>query len=182
MPWLDGRETARRLRRPGATPGQPWIIGLSAHAGREEADTAIAAGMDRFLTKPVSFADLSAAVAEAPGARARPTSAAASPGANPALAQRLAQQFFAETPAIVADMRTALANHDWLRLRSRAHYLKNSADVLGADELRRVCNALYLNADSAEADRLHELVAAVEAASCSSSVTAEFSPDPPAQP
>ena len=61
----------------------------------------------------------------------------AAEGASAALVQRLAAQFFAETPAIVAEMRMALANRDWPRLRARAHYLKNSADVLGADELRR---------------------------------------------
>jgi CheY-like chemotaxis protein/HPt (histidine-containing phosphotransfer) domain-containing protein len=180
MPWLDGRETARRLRRPGATPGQPWIIGLSAHAGREDANTAIAAGMDRFLTKPVSFAELSAAVAEAPGARARPPSAGAGFGASAALAQRLSTQFFAETPAIVAEMRMALANRDWPRLRARAHYLKNSADVLGAEELRRACNALYVNADSAETGRLRELLASVETASRLPAAPQDLSPDSPA--
>jgi CheY-like chemotaxis protein len=180
MPWLDGRETARRLRRPGAALGLPWIIGLSAHAGREDADSALAAGMNRFLTKPVSLVELGAAVMEAPGALVRSPAAAPVSEVNVALAHRLATQFLAETPAIVAEMRMALANRDWPRLRARAHYLKNSADVLGAEELRRACNALYLNADSAETGRLRELLATVENATRLPATPAPLSPDSPA--
>jgi signal transduction histidine kinase/CheY-like chemotaxis protein len=180
MPWLDGREASRRLRRPGATLGQPWIIGLSAHAGAEDADSALEAGMNRFLTKPVRLAELGAAVAEAPRARSRPRFAATL-NAGSELTQRLTTRYLAETPAILTEMRAALEKEDRPLLRTRAHYLKNSADVLGAEDLRHACNVLYVNADSAGADRLAELLVTVETASHLPATPLDFSPDFPAQ-
>lgn len=51
MPVMDGYEATRQLlARAGPTP---WIIGLSAHAMREHIDRAFAAGMHRYLTKPL---------------------------------------------------------------------------------------------------------------------------------
>jgi CheY-like chemotaxis protein/anti-sigma regulatory factor (Ser/Thr protein kinase) len=181
MPWLDGREAARRLREPGVALGQPWIIGLSAHAGREEAETALAAGMNRFLTKPVALRELAAVVAEAPRLRAQPMPSPVTNTADLALARRLTRQFAAETPAIVMELHAAFANGDRSRLRSRAHYLKNSADVLGADALRRACTALYVQAESADPEALRELVATIESAARSPLASAEFRPENPAQ-
>lgn len=65
MPNMDGMEATRRIREieagsdlanyPGlaASPHPVPIVGLSAHARKEDADKAKAAGMDDFLTKPI---------------------------------------------------------------------------------------------------------------------------------
>jgi signal transduction histidine kinase/ActR/RegA family two-component response regulator len=55
MPVMDGVEATRRLRgaqAAGGLPGFP-IVGLTAHALRNDHDDAIAAGMDLVLTKPI---------------------------------------------------------------------------------------------------------------------------------
>ncbi len=71
MPNMDGMEATRRIRAlegdnearrdyqglRGRTVPLP-IVGLSAHARKEEADAAKAAGMDDFLTKPIVRAKL----------------------------------------------------------------------------------------------------------------------------
>lgn len=51
MPVMDGYEATRKIRH--LADRKPWIIGLSAHAMREQIDEAMDAGMDRYLTKPL---------------------------------------------------------------------------------------------------------------------------------
>jgi CheY-like chemotaxis protein len=54
MPEMDGREAARAIRaeevrRGGRVP----IVALTAHALDGDADAALAAGIDRYVTKPL---------------------------------------------------------------------------------------------------------------------------------
>ena len=58
LPRVDGLEVARRLKTDPRTRAC-WIVGVSAHA--EEA-TALAAGCDCFLPKPLDIAQLEDAV------------------------------------------------------------------------------------------------------------------------
>jgi signal transduction histidine kinase/DNA-binding response OmpR family regulator len=138
LPGLDGIEVTHELRRTQRTPLR--IIGLSAHAGPLEESRARAAGMDEFFSKPVSLARL--------GQTLRNTmrnTAAATDTSNVIdgeLRVRLAADFANETPRVLAEMHAALASHDWERLRSRAHYLKNSADIIGAASLQEACRRL----------------------------------------
>lgn len=60
MPEMDGLEATRRIRavERNAMIPRTLIVGLTASAFPEDRDTCLAAGMDEFLTKPVSFAEL----------------------------------------------------------------------------------------------------------------------------
>ena len=54
MPGMDGIEVTRILRaRDDTTEVEPWIVGLSANVFKETRQRAEAAGMNRFLSKPV---------------------------------------------------------------------------------------------------------------------------------
>lgn len=63
MPNMDGLEATKRIREieasaekndyVGLADGTSFIVGLSAHARKEDADKAIAIGMNDFLTKPI---------------------------------------------------------------------------------------------------------------------------------
>jgi CheY-like chemotaxis protein len=64
MPRLDGLEATRRIRAlEQEHTGRTCIIALTAHAGLEAREQCEAAGMDDFLSKPVSAPDLTAALA-----------------------------------------------------------------------------------------------------------------------
>jgi CheY-like chemotaxis protein len=70
MPGLDGIEACRRLRAEPATSKTP-IVMLTAHAGDDDEARAVAAGADRYLTKPFSPLDLLRLVDELPSSERR---------------------------------------------------------------------------------------------------------------
>ena len=61
MPDLDGLETTRRLREL-QIPVQPWVIGVTANAFVDDRLACLDAGMDDFLSKPVSMTTLNASL------------------------------------------------------------------------------------------------------------------------
>jgi CheY-like chemotaxis protein len=161
LPQLDGLAVAETLRAEGMRTLR--IIGLSAHVSAADEARARRAGMDAFLGKPVRLATLAAVITQ----EVRdPRVAEENPEriADSALRQKLATQFASETPALLAGMRTALAAGDWLRLRSRAHYLKNSADVLGLRGLQDACARLAGLDEPPDAVAAHRLLDEIEAA------------------
>ncbi|CAN1210012.1 histidine kinase [Tumidithrix helvetica PCC 7403] len=64
MPVMDGLTASYRIRE--LTDRNPWIIGLSANAFRESRESAISAGMNDYLTKPLQVQELLAALQRAP--------------------------------------------------------------------------------------------------------------------
>lgn len=56
MPIMDGLTACQTIRQ--LPDRNPWIIGLSANAFRESRETALAAGMNDYLTKPLKIEDL----------------------------------------------------------------------------------------------------------------------------
>lgn len=63
LPELDGYEVLRRLRSEEQTKSLPVLM-LTAKGQREDRETAIEYGADKFLTKPFANADLTVAVNE----------------------------------------------------------------------------------------------------------------------
>ncbi|MBR9765254.1 MAG: response regulator [Rhodobacteraceae bacterium] len=65
MPELDGLDATREIR--GLDIPQPYIIALTANAFSSDRDACMAAGMNDFLSKPLSQGDLHKALAVAAG-------------------------------------------------------------------------------------------------------------------
>ncbi|ALG73827.1 histidine kinase [Azospirillum thiophilum] len=64
MPVLDGRSTARAIRRFDGPAAHIPIVGLSADALPEHRDGHMAAGLDAYLTKPIDWDQLNAVLVE----------------------------------------------------------------------------------------------------------------------
>ncbi len=60
MPVLDGYTATETIRRHEDGKHRTTIIAMTAHAGRDDKDRCIAAGMDDYIAKPISFAKLQA--------------------------------------------------------------------------------------------------------------------------
>lgn len=162
LPGIDGHEVARELCDGVSRATRPWIVGLSAHAGDEDRRNALAAGMDRFLSKPVTLPELAAVL--------RRETIEASPS-NGWLGSRLLRgntlkqvQVAAEeeTPVRISALKLAADAGAWDKVAAMAHYLCNTADVLGAMVLREACIDCEKAAKAGDAKRVALLVQTIE--------------------
>lgn len=64
MPEIDGLEAARRVRQQRSSH-QPWIIAMTANASAADRRACLRAGMNDYLSKPMSLAALSQALGRA---------------------------------------------------------------------------------------------------------------------
>jgi two-component system sensor histidine kinase/response regulator len=62
MNGFDATKEIRRLEKTGRLDRHTPIIALTANAGAESEEECVKAGMDAFLTKPLSMATLSTAL------------------------------------------------------------------------------------------------------------------------
>jgi CheY-like chemotaxis protein len=74
MPEMDGLEATRRIRARNGP--RPWIIAMTASAMEEDRRRCLEAGMDDFLSKPVTPLDLAEALERRPQALEGPSAIA----------------------------------------------------------------------------------------------------------
>jgi signal transduction histidine kinase/CheY-like chemotaxis protein len=72
MPEIDGKEAARTIRTLGEAGAKVPIVALTAHAMEGDAEAILAAGIDRYLTKPLRKTAIEGALAEYTPRDARP--------------------------------------------------------------------------------------------------------------
>jgi CheY-like chemotaxis protein/nitrogen-specific signal transduction histidine kinase len=156
MPEMDGLEVARRIRRNLPAQDQPRIIAVTASALQEDREACIAAGMDAYLSKPISLDDLRSILRQDPAPQPRPRAGSAPaaldslPVLEDAALDRLralerhagrpvlkpiVESFLARAPRDLTEMRDTLSRKDWSRLAFQAHSLKGNALQLGAHRL-----------------------------------------------
>jgi CheY-like chemotaxis protein len=196
MPEMDGLEAARSIRAresaisrgsevapagsayadPARARGRIPIVALTAHAMKSDEERCLAAGMDGYVSKPVTFEALAGALARfalAPGAPATAPPvdlAAALRGidGDVELLGELSVLFVDEWPARQEEMRSALHALDAPRLERAAHGLKGVLGALGAGGAATVAAAVenfarngHLDAAPAELVKLEGAIAEV---------------------
>lgn len=164
MPGMDGYELVRIIRQDEArAPGAPRrpILALTADALKGEAQRALAAGMNAYLTKPIRIAELQAALQRSlapvggdalPSAPTPPTwpgserPAVFNPrtlrdllGDDPVVSRRLLQEFDRTTPERLRALTAALRRADSQTAQHEAHSLKSAALTVGALALAACC-------------------------------------------
>lgn len=161
MPRLDGLGATRRIRAALGEARPPYIIALTAAATAEDREDCIIAGMDHYITKPVTRDHLRRAIERA--ALPSPTAPSSSEmdssgrmpdeGLTPSMAQLRAQlgeealmslisTFARDAESMTQRIEGALADRDPLALRKAAHSLKSGSGYLGLAKLSLACQAL----------------------------------------
>jgi CheY-like chemotaxis protein/HPt (histidine-containing phosphotransfer) domain-containing protein len=150
MPRMDGYELTRRVRAAESVPGaeRTPIIAVTANALRGEAERCLAAGMDGFVTKPISMDALTQALArwlperderddpptdDIPGDPAFDAAVLTTLfGSAPARLSRLLDNFAA---AAALDLEALRAASSAAAVTQAAHRLKGAAGMVGARQL-----------------------------------------------
>ncbi len=148
MPVLDGYESVRRLRRADGPAARTPVIAVTAHAVEGERAKAIAAGMDDYISKPVSVAALGTMLARyLPVVDQIPT-IPAPPDSDRALdperarSERVVELFLKLAPSQVETLLEAVAVGDLDHVKSSAHKLRGSSLSIGAPRMARLCEEL----------------------------------------
>ena len=170
MPVMDGLEAARRIRDPqsGVRDHAIPIVALTAHAMQSDRDQCLNAGMNGYLSKPVSPGALLETLEKWLGPA---TPAEDPPPAIPVagtavveaavfdrasllrrvagdhdLAARIVDTFIADTPNQIQALKQSLAGADAPSARRHAHTIKGAAATVGGERLRLVAGDLEMAA------------------------------------
>jgi signal transduction histidine kinase/DNA-binding response OmpR family regulator len=143
MPQMDGFEMTAEIRRLEIATGRPRtpIVGVTANAMAGEDERCRAAGMDGYLSKPVSLARLRATLQrwlqDVDGAAPAIDPSVLDPWLQDDTAARhdLLRKFGLTASESGRDIETAMAAGDLAALAAAAHRLKGSALAVGARAL-----------------------------------------------
>ncbi|MBI4606640.1 MAG: response regulator [Planctomycetes bacterium] len=169
MPDMNGLEAAAEIRKRQGTAKHTPIIALTAHAILGDREKCIAAGMDEYLSKPVTREQLKQMVEKwlskpEVGNEVLDPKYLERLGAEGGtdLVAELVESFLAQVPADVQGLGEAVRAGDSGRLVVSAHGLKSSAAQLGAARLAAACARLEKAGKAADLEAAAPLVAAVE--------------------
>jgi two-component system, sensor histidine kinase and response regulator len=161
MPEMDGYAATAEIRRREDGGRRIPIVAMTAHAMEGDREQCLAAGMDDYITKPVSPAAIGAVVrrwVRTPGVRNAAAPAETQPAALDAarIAQlratlgrgdgaqfrRLIETFLGDTGVRLGELRQCLNRKDAAMVRRLAHTLRGSCLSLGALRMTEVASAL----------------------------------------
>jgi PAS domain S-box-containing protein len=166
MPVMDGLAATTAIRKSEEKTGRHIpIVAMTAHAMKGDRERCLAAGMDGYVAKPIRSSELERALSEVLGDKLSGGAAGETPrseagsaidanlllkgvGGNRRLLEKLAKLFLADSPRLLARIRTALHARDGEGLAKAAHALKGAIGnfgaaraVLAAAELERLGKA-----------------------------------------
>jgi two-component system sensor histidine kinase/response regulator len=181
MPDMDGLTATRLIRdREKETGGRVPVVAMTAHAMQGDRERCLAAGMDDYITKPISTAAVERVIESI--SECLPNPARSLPVASPATAVQPAKvdavfnpaklseisegdrvfevvvltRFLEETVAALEFASSDRADWDASELGKMAHSLKGSAQTIGAERFGAFCRTVE-NCANAPQLELHEL-------------------------
>ncbi len=157
LPGLDGYALARRIRVEESGLGHFPVIAITASASDDESERCLAAGMDDYISKPVTRQRLAEVLAKwLPGIEAgaeappEPADAAASQvldptalpalvGSDPAVLMRIRREYLASARSGADTLRAVVSAGRWAEAGALAHRMKSSSAAVGAVALAALC-------------------------------------------
>jgi signal transduction histidine kinase/CheY-like chemotaxis protein len=146
MPEVDGIEATRRIRAELPKELQPRIVALTANAMNEDRQVCEEAGMDDFLSKPVTPKELERALREARGRTSTlPRDSAIGmreiealrrlTEGSPEIMGQLIDDYLTTAERLVGTIKEAADRGDARSIERAAHSLKGSSGQMGAQQL-----------------------------------------------
>ncbi|AFY83749.1 PAS domain S-box protein [Oscillatoria acuminata] len=182
MPVLDGYDATRAIRHREGDRRHMVVIGLTAYAMEGDRQKCLAAGMDDYLTKPVSVKDLQRAIRQ--WTHPSPTHAIASPGnqtptegpsvggeppidekhllevarGDRQFAVELLTAFIEDGKQYLEDARQALIQGDAVTLGRKAHQIQGGSATIAAIAMPSLAANLEKQAKDSNFEEAEELV------------------------
>jgi len=192
MPEMDGLEATRRIRNPQSAIAnrQIPIIAMTAHAMQGDRETCLEAGMNDYVSKPVSAQALAealdrwlpketaATIQQAPGAPEETASASAPEPQTPVfdkagmmaglmddeeLVRTVARVFLADIPRQLEALRGYLQAGDASGAERQAHSIKGASARVRGEALRAVAFVMERAANARDLDTVKARMAELEA-------------------
>jgi len=171
MPEMDGLEATRAIRAAERISGKHVpILALSAYVMKEDQDRCLAAGVDGFLSKPISPAQLAEAITQfeavtAPSGDAVNLDAALEMAAGDRALLRESVSLFLQLdyPRHRGDLQAAVARGDASGIQRAAHGLKGALDSFGGWPARDIARRLESAARAGDLDTAAALIGELEA-------------------
>ena len=158
MPIMDGITATKHIRQ--FAKHQPWIVGLSANAFSDFRDSALAAGMDDYVTKPLQAETLSMVVTNAaqqnhfknlndlnhrsnysPFIDVK-TLTRLGDSIGKENVSNLVDAYLEHTAIAIAAMQRAILQHDFVTIEAECHSLKGGSSTFGATRLVDLCQEI----------------------------------------
>jgi PAS domain S-box-containing protein len=173
MPIMDGLVTTQAITARWPDGARPIIIAMTADAMQGDRERCLAAGMQDYVSKPVSLESLGAVLA-----RWGRTMPLAMHDASlhdpdfidreifetygPDLMRELLQTFVATVPPRIAGMKLLTGPEHCIKLSQEAHTLKGAGLNMGANGFAAVCRAIEEHGRRGETAGLDALLAQLE--------------------
>jgi HPt (histidine-containing phosphotransfer) domain-containing protein len=178
MPEMDGLETTRQIRSQWPGDLGPRIIAMTANAMEGDQEKCLNAGMDAYISKPITIGKLKEALANIPFRSSDDELVVSDStletldesvlgdlggmqeGAN--LAARLVQIYFEDAPLQLKEVRDAILFGDAEALMQAAHLLKGNTASLGGKRLAAFCARLEHRGTSSKLEGAEPLLVQLE--------------------
>jgi len=177
MPEMNGLEATRAIRAPQAKVlcRDIPIVAMTAHALKGDRDKCLEAGMNDYISKPVTTSALKEILEKRLGADEKDNPSLPPPAPRlpvPVNIQRLnditdgdreferelIEAFLADTERHVADLESAVREEDGEALKIQAHAIKGSSANAGARRLEEIAVRLEEIRVEKESERARELI------------------------
>jgi PAS domain S-box-containing protein len=173
MPVMDGHEATREIRKIEAEEQLDpiYIVAMTAHAFKEDRDKCIAAGMDKYISKPFRVEDLERIFAEVKVLKAEHSETREISGeifdtmakevglTGKDDFQEVAELFMETSKKDLENLKKSFLSKDYESFAFTAHRLKGALGVFCQHDLFELAKALeeaYLDLSSEEMETLYE--------------------------
>jgi hypothetical protein len=164
MPGMDGYTTTQLIRNSGEPFAGIIIAALSASDDAETKEKALKAGMNFYLTKPISAAAVQECMASGKAAQANDGKNDMDynleyllmvSGGDPVLLDELSCHILEDAPQILEDALKAADRKEWELVANHLHKAKSQLKIFGTDGLVKQVIDLELKAKTENLDKSH---------------------------